>query len=98
MGLFVRLWVGAGSYPDIQRLEQKIEQQNTANDAQAEVKRKLQVDVVGLSKNDEAVEEHARSELGMTREGETFYQVILKSDAEASPPPVPLVKAAPHVE
>ncbi len=95
--LFVRLWVGAGSYPDIRRLEQKIEQQNAANDEQAEVKRLLQMDVVGLSKDDEAVEEHARSELGMVRSGETYYQVILRTDLEATAP-VPQVKAAPHVE
>ncbi|MGB5597309.1 MAG: septum formation initiator family protein, partial [Thiothrix litoralis] len=56
-GLFVRLWVGPGSYPDMQRLEEKIAQQNAANDEQAEVKRRLQMDVVGLSKDDEAVEE-----------------------------------------
>ncbi len=95
--LFVRLWAGPASYPDIQRLEQKIEQQNAANDEQAEIKRKLQMDVVGLSKDDDAVEEHARSELGMVREGETFYQVILKSDPAATAP-VPQVKVAPHVE
>lgn len=95
--LFIRLWVGAGSYPDIRRLEQQIEQQNAANDEQAEVKRLLQMDVVGLSKDDEAVEEHARSELGMIRQGETYYQVILKTDLSATAP-VPQVKASPHVE
>lgn len=97
VALFVRLWIGPASYPDIQRLEQKIEQQNAANDEQAEIKRRLQMDVVGLSKDDEAVEEHARSELGMVRQGETFYQVILKSDPKATAP-VPQVKAAPYVE
>ncbi|QLQ31149.1 MAG: septum formation initiator family protein [Candidatus Thiothrix singaporensis] len=85
LGLFVRLWVGSGSYSDIQNLEQKIDQQNAANDEQAELKRKLQSDVVSLSKGDASVEEHARSELGMIRQGETFYQVILKSD----PTPMP---------
>ncbi|WP_093068927.1 FtsB family cell division protein [Thiothrix caldifontis] len=95
--LFIRLWVGPASYPDIRRLEQQIEQQNAANDEQAEIKRKLQMDVVGLSKDDEAVEEHARSELGMVRQGETFYQVILKSDPVATLP-VSQAKAAPNVE
>ena len=31
-GLFVRLWVGAGSYPDIWRWEAQIDKQNTEND------------------------------------------------------------------
>lgn len=91
VGLFVRLWVGSGSYPDIQRLQEKIEAQNEANDQQAERKRKLQNDVMSLGKDDDAVESHARSELGMVREGETYYQVILKSDpmpsVELLPPP-----------
>lgn len=98
LGLFVRLWVGPGSYSDIQNLEQKIEAQNIANDDQAERKRKLQSDVVGLGKDDEAVEEHARSELGMIRDGETFYQVILKSDPAPAPEMLPPVKEIPHVE
>jgi cell division protein FtsB len=98
LGLFVRLWVGSGSYPDIQRLEQKIEAQNEANDQQAERKRRLQNDVVGLSKDDAAVEGHARSELGMVREGETYYQVILKSDPAPAFNLLPPVKETPHVE
>jgi cell division protein FtsB len=96
-GLFVRLWVGPGSYPDMQRLEEKIAQQNAANDEQAEVKRRLQMDVVGLSKDDEAVEEHARSELGMVRQGETFYQVILRTDQQVTAPGSQ-AKLTPHVE
>lgn len=96
-GLFVRLWVGPGSYPDMQRLEEKIAQQNAANDEQAEVKRRLQMDVVGLSKDDEAVEEHARSELGMVRQGETFYQVILRADQQVTAPGSQ-AKLTPHVE
>ena len=38
-GLFVRLWVGAGSYPDIWRWEAQIDKQNTENDEQAEINR-----------------------------------------------------------
>lgn len=98
LGLFVRLWVGSGSYSDIQNLEQKIDQQNAANDEQAELKRKLQSDVVSLSKGDASVEEHARSELGMIRQGEPFYQVILKSDPTPTPGLTPPVKDGPHVE
>lgn len=83
LGLFVRLWVGPGSYPDIWRLQEKIESQQVQNDEQAEKKRRLQQDVSNLSKDDAAVEAHARSELGMVKKGETFYQVILKSDPKA---------------
>ncbi|MEN9500813.1 MAG: hypothetical protein RI964_98 [Pseudomonadota bacterium] len=81
--LFLRLWVGPGSYPDIWNLQEQIEAQNFANDQQAERNRKLQMDVNGLSKDDVAIESHARSELGMVKPNETFYQVILKTDLAA---------------
>lgn len=96
--LFIRLWVGPGSYPDIQRLEEKIAAQNAANDAQAERKRKLQNDVLSLSKDTAAVEGHARSELGMVRQGETFYQVILQSDAPNHQLPANPTPSKAHVE
>lgn len=90
--LFTRLWVGSGSYPDIWHLEQQKSEYNDLNDLQAERNRKLEQDVVSLRQNDTAVEDHARSELGMIKNGETFYQVILKSDTQAPnnvPPPAP---------
>jgi cell division protein FtsB len=90
--LFLRLWVGPGSYPDIWRLEQQKAEYNDLNDLQGERNRRLKQDVDSLSQNDTAVEEHARSELGMIKEGETFYQVILKSDSQPLanlPPPAP---------
>lgn len=96
--LFIRLWVGAGSYPDIQRLEEKIAAQNAANDEQAERKRKLQNDVLSLSKDTAAVEGHARSELGMVRQGETFYQVILQSDSQPNQLPANPAPSKAHVE
>lgn len=90
--LFTRLWVGAGSYPDIWHLEQQKADYNNLNDLQAERNRKLEQDVISLRQNDTAVEEHARSELGMIKQDETFYQVILKSDTlppQNVPPPSP---------
>lgn len=99
IGLFVRLWVGPGSYPDIQNLEKQIEAQNIANDEHAERNLRLQRDVSALSGDDAAVEAHARSELGMIRKDETFYQIILESDPNASVPPTPVdVKETPYVE
>jgi cell division protein FtsB len=98
LGLFIRLWVGQGSYQDLWNLQEQIDSHNLANDQQAEINRKLQVDVAALKKDDTAVESHARSELGMTKEGETFYQVILKSDPQApTNVPSPAQEAA-HVE
>ncbi len=99
LGLFVRLWVGPGSYPDLWRLQEQIAQQQTKNDEQAEKKLQLQMDVNNLAKDDAAVEAHARSELGMVKKGETFYQVILQSDPKAPPTVKELTaKETSHVE
>ena len=38
--------------------------------------------MTALTKDDESIEDHARSELGMVKANETFYQVILKSDVD----------------
>lgn len=98
LGLFIRLWAGAGSYPDIWHWQEQIEAQNFANDQQAERNRQLQMDVVSLQKTDTAVEDHARSELGMVKAGETFYQVILKSDDQTVPTVPPPTQEKSHVE
>ena len=75
--LFARLWVGQGSSPDIWYLEKQIDIQNEANDKQSSKNRQLEAEVTDLQSGDDAIEEYARDELGMIREGETFYHVIL---------------------
>ena len=78
--LLGRLWVGPGSYPDRWRLEDRTiiqEQQNTAK--QDEIN-KIQAELDDVSSGKEALEERARSELGMTKKGETFFEVIMQPD------------------
>ncbi len=78
--LFVRLWTGVGSFPEIWELEGQIAQQKKANEEQSQLNTQLRSDVTELGKNDEAIESHARSELGMIKKNETFYQVIMRED------------------
>ena len=78
--LFVRLWVGAGSLPEIWELEKQIAEQSRQNNEQTSRNNELQADVSELGKSDAAIEDHARSELGMIKKNETFYQVILRED------------------
>ena len=79
--LFVRLWVGAGSLPEIWDLEAQIARLTRLNEEQEALNRQLQSDVTELAKDDSAIEDHARSELGMIKDGESFYQIILREDA-----------------
>jgi len=71
-----QLWFGRGSLLDLWRLQRAIEQQQAENHALAERNAALAAEVEDLKSGLEAIEERARSELGMIREGETFYRVI----------------------
>ena len=71
-----KLWFGEGGYRDVQRLEQRVEEQVQENEALAQRNRELEAEVEDLRQGLEAVEERARSELGMIKENEEFYQVV----------------------
>ncbi len=71
-----RLWYGDGGIEEIKASQQKL------NDLKRDVEdkkfrnRALYAEVEDLRKGKEAIEERARNELGMIREGETFFQVL----------------------
>lgn len=98
VALFVRLWSGTGSYPEIWALEQQIEQQRMTNEEHAKRNAEL-VDDVAASRDERAMEANARGELGMIKRGETFYQVILQDTPQMLPNgAIPEVKPTPYVE
>jgi len=74
--LQVKLWFGEGGYGDVKRLAQRVEEQALENEALAQRNRELQAEVEDLRQGLQAVEERARSELGMIKENEEFYQVV----------------------
>jgi cell division protein FtsB len=74
-GLQYRLWVGNGSLAQVASLTQQIADQHAENDALLERNRVLDAEVLELKKGLETVEERARHELGMVKEGETLYQL-----------------------
>jgi len=74
--LQVKMWFGEGGYRDVQRLAARVEEQARENDMLAQRNRELQAEVDDLRQGLQAIEERARSELGMIKEGEIFYQVI----------------------
>jgi cell division protein FtsB len=71
-----RLWVGEGSLAEVSNLKREIQEQTAELVQLRERNRALQAEVEDLRSGLEAVEERARSELGMVKEGEVFYQVI----------------------
>ena len=74
-GLQYRLWVGDGSLAQVTGLKQQISDQRSENERLFERNRILEAEVMELKKGTETVEERARHELGMVKEGETLYQI-----------------------
>jgi cell division protein FtsB len=75
-----RLWVGDGGMQEVVRLRKEIEQQQTENEQLRERNRTLAAEVVDLKKGTTAIEERARTDLGMVGQRETFYQVVKPAD------------------
>ncbi|MEH6468660.1 MAG: cell division protein FtsB [Porticoccus sp.] len=73
-----RLWVGEGSMAQRQVLQHKVDMQQQENDALRERNSILAGEVNDLKDGLESVEERARTDLGMVKEGETFYMVVDK--------------------
>jgi len=76
VALQYRLWVGPGGLPEVLRLREAVARQEAENARLAARNAALSAEVADLKGGLEAVEERARSELGMIREGETFFHVI----------------------
>lgn len=71
-----RIWVGDGSLAEVWQLRQEIAEQEEENQRLRERNRVLEAEVQDLKQGYKAIEERARSELGMIRENETFYQIV----------------------
>lgn len=71
-----RLWAGEGGVSELRQLEEQLMTQQSENEALRLRNQMLESEVLDLKTGLEAIEERARSDLGMTREDEIFYRVI----------------------
>ncbi len=71
-----RLWFGEGSFANLTQLHSEITKQSAENARLRERNRLLAAEVTALKNNQDALEERARSDLGMIRKGETFFMVL----------------------
>lgn len=76
LALQYRLWIGDGSIANVVQLNNAIEKQQAENGRLKERNRLLAADVAALKNGNAAIEERARSDMGMIKEGETFYMVV----------------------
>lgn len=76
-----RLWFGKRSIPDYLALQAEVEQRQQQNANLTQRNKLLAADINDLKIGLDAIEERARNELGLIKEGETFYRIIPSLDS-----------------
>ena len=71
-----RLWSGQGGQHSVAALQSQVQQQTRENAGLEQRNAALAAEVEDLKSGEAAVDERARSELGMIKPGETFYRVV----------------------
>ncbi|GAB5382675.1 MAG: cell division protein FtsB [Aliiglaciecola sp.] len=71
-----RLWFGKNSIPDYVEIKQQVADQAQSNANLKQRNSLLIADIEDLETGVEAMEERARNELGLIKEGETFYRIL----------------------
>ncbi|QIB64230.1 septum formation initiator family protein [Kineobactrum salinum] len=75
-----RLWFAEGSLAEKRRLELQVETQTGINRELRERNAVLEREVLELQTGNDGLEQRAREQLGLVREGEVFYQVVAPED------------------
>lgn len=73
LGLQYRLWVGEGSYAHRARLQDEIARQSAENERLRKRNQALALEVEDLKHGRTVIEERARQDMGMIKEGESFF-------------------------
>ena len=71
-----RLWFGKNSIPDFISMEKEVAQLAKHNANLTQRNNLLKADINDLKIGLDAIEERARNELGLIKEGETFYRIL----------------------
>jgi cell division protein FtsB len=79
------LWFGNGGVYALWKLKREIAAQREENAELRERNQALAADVIDLKQGLAAIEERARIELGMIKQGETFYQIVEHDPVDAAP-------------
>src|SRR2546423_8818068 len=81
------VWFSADGFREVERVRRAVATQRADNEQLAERTRQLAAEVRALKTGMDALEERARSDLGMIARNETFYQVVPARAADSSHPP-----------
>jgi cell division protein FtsB len=80
------LWFGKGGWLRVAELERQLAVQRSVNGTLGERNGELAAEVASLREGREAIEERARHQLNMVRDGEIFFELI---GIRADPIPLP---------
>jgi cell division protein FtsB len=80
-----RLWLSNDGVRELSRLSEAVDRQKAENTELEERNQQLVAEVADLKAGMTAIEERARSELGMIGRNETFYQVVPSRPRTALP-------------
>ncbi|HXB19658.1 MAG TPA: cell division protein FtsB [Steroidobacteraceae bacterium] len=78
-----RIWVSDNGVRQVEHLRQAVAAQQAEDTQLAERNRQLAAEVRDLKTGMDALEERARSDLGMIARNETFYQVVPARPSDA---------------
>lgn len=80
-----RLWRGDGSFAQKAALEHNVREQRRENATLQQRNQKIAAEVADLKSGLDSIEERARNDLGMVKDGETFYMIIDRDKPGATP-------------
>ena len=89
------LWLGKGSWLRVWDLSQQIDAQKAHNVTLKARNDAMDAEVRDLKQGYAAIEERARSELGMVKKDEVFYQVLENGATVPVKVPAPAIEAKP---
>lgn len=78
------LWFGKGGLIRLHQLQSQLNVQKGLNDAQKQRNIAMEAEVRDLGGASDALEERARADLGMVRQGETWYRYPSKGNHSAN--------------
>ena len=92
------MWFGTGGSHEVDALREQVNHQRVENLQLEQRNEALAAEVDDLKSGGAAVEERARSELGMVKPGETFYRVVDGASVPAATVSAVAPEAAPAPE
>lgn len=76
VALQIRLWTGQGSFAHVNGLASEVKQRAQENESRLQRNAVLKAEIKDLKQGLDAVEDIARSELGLIKKGETFFLLV----------------------